>query len=437
MLAPGETFEGKYKIKRLLGRGGMGAVYEVEHVRVPGRYALKTMLPELGADENFRERFFREIEIARGLIHTNVITIRDCDVAGNGSCYYTMDLSPGVALTKLIPASGMEWRRALALIRQVFLALGEAHRRGIVHRDIKPDNVLVEGNPPSEVAKVLDFGIARAIQEDDSRKTLTSHGIVGTPAYMPPEQALGKKVDGRADIYSTGVVLHRLLTGELPFRSETPTGYYAQHITQTPPPIRKVRPQNGFSDALERFVLRTLEKEAEDRFPTCEEAIDAIDALLGFTPRGATPTPSSSARPVAIPSGQLDRGRLSISGPAGGTPLKMFVFAVERASFGRARPKSTSPDENAVVLWLLPARSEQQDPENWRATLEVSGKHFEIAFREGGAWITDRSTRGTLLNGEPLPKGEARRLPAEKFKLEVGRVLQLEGHGLGAGGAAR
>ncbi|HVY63143.1 MAG TPA: serine/threonine protein kinase, partial [Planctomycetota bacterium] len=129
-LAPGDVFDGKYRIVRRLGAGGMGAVFVAEHVRVPGQYALKVMLPHLAAGEDFRARFFREIQVARALVHPNVIVIRDCDVAGDGTCYYTMDLSTGRPLSAL--PRPLEVRRALHLVRQVLEALAAAHRMGIV-----------------------------------------------------------------------------------------------------------------------------------------------------------------------------------------------------------------------------------------------------------------------------------------------------------------
>jgi serine/threonine-protein kinase len=444
MLKAGEVFERKYRVTRLLGQGGMGAVYEVEHLRVPGRYALKIMLPELTEDPTFQERFFREISIARELVHPNVVTVRDCDVAKDGACYYTMDLSPGVPLTKLAKEP-LEWRRALALTRQLLLALSEAHKRGIVHRDVKPDNVLVEGKPPDEHVKVLDFGIARAFRDapgGHETGELTAHaGIVGTPAYIAPEQALGERVDNRADLYAVGCTLHRILTGNLPFKSETPTGFYGQHIAVPPPPIRGVRPEARFPEALEKLVLRALEKNREKRFQSAEEMIAAIDALLRPSGEraGASAAPGAGPSPQgrlsALPTGGFERAKLLIYPPVtNAIPRKVFLFALDRVPFGRARPRPGVQGENAIVLWLLPARSEREDPENFRATLEISGRHGEIQLQKDGAFIVDQSSRGTKLDGAPLEKGKPARLP-ERFTLEVAGVLSLEGRTLGREGA--
>ncbi|HVY62297.1 MAG TPA: hypothetical protein VHF22_11625, partial [Planctomycetota bacterium] len=246
----------------------------------------------------------------------------------------------------------------------------------------------------------------------------------------------------------------------LPFRSETPTGYYGQHIAVPPPPIRKVRPEGKFSEALERLVLRALEKEPPRRFQSADEMIDAIDALLGTPPgravtpypaflpaRGAsgaaipTPTPMTPTHPTpasvhasraATAAGPLDRALLRVEG--GGQAAKVFLFALDRVPFGRSRPKAGGPDENALVLWLRPARSEREDPENFRATLELSGRHGDFFFKDGAAWIVDRSSRGTTLDGAPLPKGEPRRLP-ERFRLALAGVLELEGRALGPQGS--
>jgi len=462
-LKAGDHFEKKYRIVRLLGQGGMGAVYEVEHLRVPGKYALKLMLPELNSDPSFQERFFREIAIARDFSHPNTVTVRDCDVTADGVCYYTMDLSPGVPLTKLAKEP-LEWRRALGLMRQLLTALAEAHKRGVVHRDIKPDNVLVEGTPPDEVVKVLDFGIARAFSGSGSeaQNDLTAHaGIVGTPAYISPEQALGERVDGRADLYAVGCTLHRIVTGTLPFRSETPTGFYGQHIAVPPPPIRSVRPDRSFPDGLERFILRSLEKSREKRYQTAEEMIAEIDRLLGAQGRASTPArvaaspnevtamlgsgvvqaahphgtpaPAGLQRLSAMPTGGFDRAKLVVHPPeAGARAHKVFLLSLERVPFGRSRPKPGGANENAIVLWLLPARSERDDPENFRATLEISGRHGEITLEGGHAFVTDQSSRGIKLDGVALEKGKPTRL-SERFHMEVAKVLALDGRVIGGG----
>jgi len=482
-LPAGAVFANKYRVEKVLGGGGFGEVYLVEHLRVPSRYALKILYPHLSSVPGFRERFFREVRATQRIVHPNAVPVRDCDVTDEGFCYYTMDFIEGESLGEIVRRRGpISWRRALSVLRQVLDALGAAHRLGIVHRDVKPENILLEKTSGGERARVLDFGIAKLTEHDPASPTLTGHDIIGTFQYMPPEQAFGKGVDGRSDIYAIGVVIHRLVTGELPFKGPNPQAFAFQHLAEPPPPLRKVRPDLDLPGELESLVLTALGKQKEDRYPTAEAMVAAIDAVLRLPEADTVLTPGAGGLSTPAPE-KARNGSAKVPGPAAGTPGRrpslpgtggsgereavpsplaggggtgsltravlrvsgalpegrIFVFAGERLRIGRARG-------NEVVLRLLPCRSEVEDPENWRLSEEVSRVHVQLEAGDAGRLTaTDRSSRGTWLEtrsaGGGPPSGPApgvpptaRRLPAgrpeaidDRFALALARALVLEG----------
>jgi serine/threonine protein kinase len=218
------------------------------------------------------------VKVALRLVHPHIVTIRDFGEA-DGVTYYTMDFVEGRTLEALLEEEGaLAPERALRLTRQVLDALATAHELGIIHRDMKPDNVLVVApGTDREAAKVLDFGIAKFAKETGG---LTGDGMIGTPVYMSPEQGAGKKsIDARADIYSVGVMLYHLLAGRPPFVSETPIGYVVQHQFDPPPPFCETAPGRAIPPEVEAIVMRALEKDPEKRFPGALAMMDAIDDL--------------------------------------------------------------------------------------------------------------------------------------------------------------
>ncbi|MGH7296062.1 MAG: serine/threonine-protein kinase, partial [Polyangiaceae bacterium] len=279
-LVPGAIVAGTYRVIREIGQGGFGAVYEVEHLRIPGqRLALKIMNPTLNRDEGRRARFVREIQVNLRLSHPNIVTVRDCE-ATEALTYYTMDFVDGQPLDVTLKKGGaLPVSRALDIARQALHGLAAAHAEKIVHRDVKPGNLMIAGSSGKEVVKVLDFGIAKIVEEGAS--TTQDAAFVGTPAYLSPEQAQCKQgADPRSDIYSLGVVLYEMLAGRLPFQSESVTGFIFQHSYEQAPPISKVAPEKGVPPAVDAIVLRALEKEPERRFQSAAEMDAAIDAFL-------------------------------------------------------------------------------------------------------------------------------------------------------------
>ncbi|HEV2814044.1 MAG TPA: protein kinase, partial [Solirubrobacteraceae bacterium] len=255
-LQPGDVFAG-HRIEGVAGRGGMGVVYRAVELALDRVVALKTISPALASDPSFRERFVRESKAAAGIDHPNVLPIFSAGEE-DGIPYIAMRFVEGEDLRSLLRREGpLPPERAVAIAVQVLKALRFAHRRGIVHRDIKPHNAIVDDEGR---VKVTDFGIARA-----GGAQMTEVGsIVGTAQYLSPEQARGAPVDQPSDLYSTGIVLYELLTGTVPFTGQTPVEIAMKHLQQTPAPPSSLRPE--VPRDLDYVVLRALAKDPADRY---------------------------------------------------------------------------------------------------------------------------------------------------------------------------
>ena len=280
--AEGTVIRGKFRILRKVGQGGMGAVYEALHLRFNERRALKVMSPDVASDPEFLKRFEREAILTRRLQHPNAVRVDDIEEAEDGRPYIVMEFVEGQSLKRLIQEEGpLPVPRVSAIIKQVAAALEAAHQLGMVHRDIKPDNIVLLSTPAGEQAKVLDFGIAKLKETRLGDTNLTATGVViGTPQYMSPEQALGKRgeeLDGRSDLYSLGVVMYQMLTGELPFNADTTLALLHAHAFEPPRPIAEVRPDLKLPASISGLVMRCLEKKREDRPASAQALIDELE----------------------------------------------------------------------------------------------------------------------------------------------------------------
>jgi serine/threonine-protein kinase len=295
---------GRYAVERELGRGGMATVYLAEDLKHHRRVAVKVLHPELAAALG-HERFLREVQIAARLQHPHILTLIDSGEA-DGFVYYVMPFVDGVSLrTRLVRERELPIADVVRIMREVADALSEAHEHGVVHRDIKPDNVLLRGHH----AVITDFGVAKAVSEATGVHALTSVGVtLGTPSYMAPEQAGGDPAtDHRADIYARGVMAYEMLTGAPPFTGTTPQAVLAAHMTRQPEPMDSRR--TGVPAPLAAIVMRCLEKNPGDRWQNANDLLAQLDAVS--TPAGGIVPPTLPSTPSAASPGLWRRYRVT------------------------------------------------------------------------------------------------------------------------------
>lgn len=295
----GETFS----IVRAIGEGGMARVYEARHVRLPNRrFAVKVLHPQYAQQPMVVARFQREAEASSGIAHPNVVDVFDVGVTPDGRPYLVSEFLEGKDFATLLDEQGrIEAAAAVHVVRQVCRALAAAHARGVVHRDVKPENVFLVGNPEAPVVKVLDFGISKMDGAGGSNLTHTGM-IMGTPGYMPPEQARGGKIDLRADIYGVGAMLYRAVTGKLPFDSEDASEALSMVLTQEPPRPRSI--ESSIPEALELVIQRAMAKEPEDRYASMAELDEQLAVFDPEATRSLSlmpPPPAATGKRAGLP----------------------------------------------------------------------------------------------------------------------------------------
>ena len=352
----GQVISGRYRLTERLGEGGMGEVYAAEHVHITKRVAVKVLHPEVGANPEALARFRQEAQSASSIGHPNIVSIDDFGQMEDGRFYLCMEYLVGQSMAELMQAEGgLAPGRALALIAQVCDGLAAAHAKGIIHRDMKPENVFVtQGSDGSDCVKVLDFGIAKVSQEDGQSNLTKTGSVFGTPHYMSPEQALGKKVDARADIYSLGVILFEVFTGQLPFKAESFMGILSQHITEKPPlPSQVAAGGKGIPEPVEGLILRAMAKDPSERFASVlllKQAMLQVFEQLYSGAAGATVW--GMPRSAAAAEGNAP----GASGPSGTLAATPLAATPPTASAGRSVGSPPPPTVAAgAAVAALPA----------------------------------------------------------------------------------
>ncbi|WP_164009034.1 protein kinase domain-containing protein [Pyxidicoccus trucidator] len=342
----GQRF-GSFRLVRRLGRGGMGAVYLGEHVSIGSRVAVKVLHDHLAMYPELVRRFHAEARAVNVIGHENIVSIFDLNAAPPRP-YLIMEYLDGAPLSAWV-GTPLPAAAVVAVLAQVCDALHAAHARGIVHRDLKPDNIfLVRRGRGMPFVKVLDFGIAKLV---DPQLPQTHAGIiVGTPEYMAPEQSVGRRLDGRADLYAVGVIAYQLVTGKLPFNDEGLAAQLVAHQTRPPPPPRSVHP--GVSPAVERVILRTLAKAPEDRYPSAMALRAALQAAIAedARPQGQDAGALAATPPGASTGGAGPNGAVAPSRPSGRAPSVPASTGSPSAAGSPSAPASEgSPSTPASV----------------------------------------------------------------------------------------
>ena len=353
-LTTGSTFAGRYQVIEELGHGGMGRVYKVQDTDIKEKVALKLLRPEITLEKETVERFSNELKLARKISHRNVCRMFDLGRA-EGTTFITMEFVPGEDLKSFIHrAKQLSMGTAISIARQVCEGLEEAHRLGVVHRDLKPGNIMIDNDGD---AKIMDFGIARSL----SGKGITGAGVlIGTPEYMSPEQVEGKDIDQRSDIYSLGVMLYEMVTGRLPFAGDTPLSIAHKHKYEAPEDPKKLNAQ--VSDRLARVILKCLAKDRNQRFQSAAE----LGTELGRIEQGLPTTDRIIGKKKALTSKEITvkftPNKLLI--PAAG----LIVLIVIAMLLWHPSPHKPVVSSGKPSLAVLPFENYSGDAslENWR-----------------------------------------------------------------------
>jgi serine/threonine-protein kinase len=392
---------GNYQLERLLGEGSMGKVFQARHVRLGRQVALKVLKAEHARDSSFVQRFFQEARTVNQINHEHIVEIFDfVDEGAGGHVYCVMELLRGQSLSSLALEEKLTLARIQRIVVQVCAALGAAHQVGVVHRDIKPDNLFVihrAGQP--DFVKVLDFGVAKLLTAEGNTTGTMDGTIIGTPAYMAPEQAAGLQVDPRADVYAVGNILYELLSGRPPFQAPAFGQLVVQIITQPPPPLPTHLPSGEPLPAqLSALVLRCLAKEPEARPQSLAEVTTAL-LLLPTTPAqlaAAVEAVDASERPTQRMRAAVGRLPPRVALAAGAAVLALVSGVLTWSGLRFAREPAPAPLMAGATAMVAAADTTPSAAAHGPVTLTVR------SFPEGAQVL--RADTGEVLGVTPLIK---------------------------------
>ncbi len=417
----GALIDERYRVESLIAKGAVGSVYKAKQELLGRQVALKVLHGYLGADPESLVRFHREAKAISRLEHPNLLTLYDFGMTADGQPYFVMDLLNGTTLAKVLSNEGrLDARRALTIVKQVLEALSEAHKKGIVHRDIKPPNiVLVEKEETKEFVKLVDFSIAKMADNSTIDPVqLTVDGIIcGSPAYMSPEQCRGSDVDGRSDIYSIGIVLFEALTGKRPFSAKDLVSLMYLHVNDEPPKLSEVEPDLQFPPVLEEMISSTLAKDPASRPPSVEALLARLNSVLAECTNENLPSLPAAA-PFNAAASHEDISPLFTTDTnkhhgASSDTQDIFIGVKTNSKKNTSDNKTSKMGENAAASLIelsnasLPQVKETPQEAAFDATPgAASGDTLPRMQPSNAAAISqsyDHSTRDLIANGAPSP----------------------------------
>ncbi|MCP4675166.1 MAG: serine/threonine protein kinase [Deltaproteobacteria bacterium] len=390
----GQTIDGRYRIIRLLGEGGMGSVYLGEHVVIGKKAAVKFLHAEYVGEEDVVKRFYREAQAAASIGHKNIIDVLDVGVSQAGEPYMVMEYLEGESLSSLLDRTGpIDLAAACGILESALQALSAVHDKGIIHRDLKPDNIFLvclPGEPPK--VKLIDFGISKFTKGTEESQLTQTGSLLGTPSYMSPEQARSlPDIDFRTDLYSMGVILYQMLTGEMPFVGNHYNDLLIKLLTDPPRPPGVV--YADFPKEAESLVMKTLEKDPADRHGSADEMLEAIKTLSSY-----------------------DRREDRLTHYASGVAKKSFAG-------GDLGEKVGSGDNSNVASDVLAGMSRKSTPNNWVGTDAVARGRRGLYLGIVGAIVVVGIAVATLLYFflEPDLRGNTAAVSSARDRREMTR----------------
>jgi serine/threonine protein kinase len=451
----------RYRVLRPIGEGGMGIVYEAEHVVIEKRVALKVLRDDYSERSDVVERFRQEARSASRIGHRNIVDVSDFGETPSGASYFVMEMLRGEDLADILARdTALSPMRAVGIIHQCSKALAAAHAKGIVHRDLKPENIfLTERDGQPDFVKIVDFGVAKMsdLESLTPGRRLTKTGMIfGTPEYMSPEQAQGKPLDHRVDIYALGVMLYELITGKVPFEGDNFMEILSKHANDPLPPLAAMNPGVRISPELEAVVVRALEKERDTRLQTMSELAQALEATPEMPANlwressvppdwSLVPPPSLPVRPSAPtvvrgPGPEQARHRWHLGVGLGAVALLLGVVGLWRAGAEddpisvRELPAAVVAAEGSSVLHASAAHGSTSDPAaapiaasaglvKVRVTTKPSGASLRLAGR--GEVCGSTPCEFEARRGEPLTLAARRGRMAASAELVAAESTEL------------
>jgi tetratricopeptide (TPR) repeat protein len=407
ILNPGTVLGGRYEILQMLGLGGMGAVYKAQDRELDRTIALKVIRPDLASNPEALARFKQELLTARQVTHRNVIRIFDIGEA-DGIKFITMEYLVGTDLRAQLAERGkLPPDEAMEIIQQVCAGLGAAHSEGIIHRDLKPGNIMRDNQGR---VVVMDFGLARSLQSEGMTQT---GAMLGTVEYMSPEQAKAEKLDGRSDIFTIGLILYEMLTGEMPFKADSAIASLLKRTQERAAPVTKLQPT--IPNSLSEVVAKCLEREPNQRFQTAQEMFDRIDEIRGRRPASLYPIIPTVAKPPESRQFTFALPAMSRARSAGAIAAIVVVALAIGALMLRGRFKAAGPGSGKPVTVLVADFTNHTGDPVFDGTLEPM---FNVALE--GASFVNAFNRGTARKlAQKLPN------PTDKLDEQSARLVAL------------